>query len=308
MHYSTLIQGYHRGPSLICNIHELISQRKSDVALVSGSGPSLNSVLQSEIFATADLIGTASVVLAEKKPAWIFWESSPLFDLEPEPGYGTLDFTCTDLIFYDRLRDCLLEREIESVLINPFFPSKHISSMYGYLCPLPKAITQMYLDYFFVNESNFARIEQDLRMFSNLKSNSLLNFRCSLVRMISFAFALEYPNIVISGIDPSSSSYWYTEQSANYYAPMSEFVHESLMNKKLMIKNELSGRNCHEGESYGETINMSDSVWYAIPYLIKWAKTNNKIVPNIEYCGNDLKTINAIKAFCSKFVSIKPID
>ena len=308
MHYSEEIRKYNRGPSRICDIQILVQQRNANLAIICGSGPSLNSLLASDISSKGDLMGTSSIILASKKAKWIFWELAPIFGLEPEPTYGTLDFNCTDLIFNDRLRDCLLEREIESVLVNPFFPSKRIISTRGYLSPLPREILQNFPNYYFVNESNFVRMEQDLRRYSSIQNELILNFRCSVIRMISFAVALEYPRIIISGIDPSLPGYWYTDEKANYYSPMTEMMNEVLMNKKEMINGGLSGRKLHEGESYGDTINMCESVWYAMPYIIKWAKTNHRKVPFIEYWGNDLNTMNSIRSFCPNLVTIKRMD
>ena len=92
MHYSELIKGYNRGNARICDIKQLSLGRDNNTAIVCGSGPSLNNVLNSDIAEYCDLLGTASIVLAEKVARWIFWEQSPIFGLEPEPNYGTIDF------------------------------------------------------------------------------------------------------------------------------------------------------------------------------------------------------------------------
>ena len=84
-----------------------------------------------------------------------------------------------------------------------------------------------------MNEGDFFSIEHDLKKYVNEKEDRFLNFRCSIIRMLSFAIRVGYERIIISGIDTSLPGYWYTENEAKYYEPMGEMCKEVLEIKRI---------------------------------------------------------------------------
>jgi hypothetical protein len=104
----------------------------------------------------------------------------------------------------------MLANKPDIVILNPEFPR----DANGYFSIYDQDMHVLPL--YFINESSryvaLTQIKQYLQ--SNSHYNTVLNYRCSIIRMVSLAFLLRYPTIIFSGIDPSMPDYWYTNAHA----------------------------------------------------------------------------------------------
>jgi hypothetical protein len=101
-------------------------------------------------------------------------------------------------------------RNCSVVIPNPQIPSNAFG--YSEIIEHPEVLIPPWI---FINEADDFSIVRGLRGYfmSNLYNAYILNFRASIVRQISLAIGLGYQNIYISGLDPSTIGYWYTDET-----------------------------------------------------------------------------------------------
>ena len=178
-------------------------------------------------------------------------------------------------------------------IVNPQIPSHALDSTTAYLNPLPRNVANAYFpDYFFVNELRSETILTSLRSYKEVFTNCILNFRCSIVREISLAFLLGYQRIIITGLDPSSPAFWYTNQDARLRDGLSDVLLNLLDVRKAMSATSLDGRTRHEGEmQQGQKTNIFDSqsycIWFTLRMLISLYSRNQDYKPEVIYLGSD---------------------
>jgi len=104
----------------------------------------------------------------------------------------------------------MVDNKPNVVVLNPEF----VRDTNGYFSVYHE---DMYaLPLYFINERSRVDALEDLKKYflSNYAYSTVLNYRCSIVRMISLAFILRYPTIMFTGLDPSLPQYWYTDCSS----------------------------------------------------------------------------------------------
>jgi hypothetical protein len=294
---SQLFELMHGANILDITTLDLLSLKKSRLALVCGSGPSLLDFVHTKGgLDQYDVIGTSHTALLDQVHGTLFYE--PIFSGEGiNPNFGDIYLAISEACLQSHIAAAISSLKSKlTILINPQFPSVRTADSFAYLTPLLDISVAYLPPYFFVNESNDARILCDLRRYAQSSHDALLNFRCSMVRALSLCYLLEYEEIILTGLDPSSPNYWYTlPEAKDLFNPKigSHLMHLCALKGELIAAD--ATRTEHEGEYYSSYFGMNFSIWFAIRILDLWAKNRGSRLPTILYYGHDHKSLNYLK-------------
>lgn len=213
MSLQELIASFYVGSKKIDSVTRLTCFKNSEVLYIHGNGPSAFSFCK-HIEGNYDNSGTSAISLSKFPITYYFAE--PHFAVNHE-GYSissSLEIsahTLHALLHYEWTS--AVSQNCSVVIPNPQIPPNSL----GYR-QVVRHSTIMIPPWFMINEADDLSIKEGLREYfqNGDRGRYILNFRGSVIRQISLAFALGYKTIYLSGIDPSSCHYWYTDSATRY--------------------------------------------------------------------------------------------
>lgn len=207
------IASNYRDARCLSSIQELKEHKEEETIYIMGNGPS--AFLIPEYLETKgncyNLSGTSAVVFQSRYTDFYWYE--PHF-LENATGYKlTTSESCSSyglsrIIHHEWTKEAT-DENVKVVIPNPQFPSNG----FGYADVTTHRNT-LVPPWFFINEVNDEEITKGLATWRRApnREDLVLNFRGSVIRQLSNAFALGYKYIYLGGLDPSIDRYWYTEK------------------------------------------------------------------------------------------------
>lgn len=158
-----------------------------------------------------DLSGTSAIVLQSRYPNFYWYE--PHF-LENGEGFklttpASASSYGLGMILHHEWTKEVSDDNVGVVIPNPQFPANGL----GYMDVTVHKKT-LVPPWFFINEISDEEITKGLKEWRRApnREDVVLNFRGSVIRQLSCAFALGYRNIYIGGLDPSVAGYWYSDR------------------------------------------------------------------------------------------------
>ena len=208
-----IISSFYPGAYCLHSILELQRYKKHSSIYIMGNGPSgffIPDSLDAQNI-KFDLSGTSAIVFQKRRVQFYWYE--PHFLINTKGFSLSTPESCASYALSRILNHewtLAASSEAAEVLIaNPQFPP----NQFGY-DEIPAHKTIVVPPWHFINESTDVTITSGLRVWlkSIHRAKAVLNFRGSIIRQISTAFSLDYGSIYIGGLDPSQSSYWYTDK------------------------------------------------------------------------------------------------
>jgi len=234
-----LIAANYKNAYCLSSVQELKRHKSQETIYIMGHGPSAFVIPQEldckEI--NHDLSGTSASVFQSKYTDFYWYE--PHF-LENGEGFKlTTPESCSSYalsrIMHHEWTKEVSDENVGVVIPNPQFPANEL----GYADVTIHKNT-LVPPWFFVNEISDEEISKGLRTWCRApnREDLVLNFRGSVIRQLSTAFALGYKNIYIGGLDPSISGYWYTNREL----------------REMHMKRDILKRNDRICKSYGTSL------------------------------------------------------
>jgi len=205
------VSSFYPDSLIIKSIQDLQCYKKSQQICIAGNGSSAFFYADAMDSANTDfdLSGTSAIALQNRIVQFYFYEPHFLLNGPSHKLSSPESISAYALhrILHHEWTIAASSSRCSVVVPNPQIPS----NPYGYAEVVDHA-NIVIPPWYFVNESTDHLILNGLRDFfaSTLCHTHILNFRGSIIRQLSLAFALGYQHIAISGIDPSLQGFWYT--------------------------------------------------------------------------------------------------
>ena len=265
-----IISKLYPGSAILESIKDLGSYRKSNCICIAGNGPSAFFYADAMDAANIpyDLSGTSAIALQNRLVQFYFYEPHFLLNLashklsSPE---SISAYALHRIVHHEWTIAASSSSRCAVVVLNPQIPS----NPYGYAEAVDNA-NIVIPPWYFVNESSDHQIRNGLRYYfaSHSHRTHILNFRGSIIRQISLAFALGYRHIAISGIDPSTQGFWYTipELRERYLDPMIQ----TRINK-ILSSYEISHKLCDLNSPHEHCLYEYDGTYFQFTKSILFA-------------------------------------
>ena len=299
-----------------CDLREVFKYKSNRSVFVCGNGPSLIRA-NIEKYNNIDYIGTKALIthlVAEK--SFIFYETN-IINNNHLGDFNSKECSQNDYItrmiliqvFMTYIHMLLGKVIPRTIIVNPQIPRNPFEGKYAFFqpFPLPIEINTCFLPYFVINEIDDQSITSGLRQYILMSPHALLNFKCSMVRAISFAYLAGYQEIYISGLDPSSSSYWYLQPNAPYNAQSIQSMNDIFPT----LKNIYELTNLPENDAIKKWkgfYSFNKSIWVSIKVHDALFRRLGKTLPKIKYVGSDPMVLSNInEARLEKRISIEKV-
>jgi hypothetical protein len=214
MNPQQFISSLYKRSECLPSVNHLERFRKQDSIYVMGNGPSAFVIpeMMEARNKPFDVSGTSAAVFQERKLTFYWYE--PHF-LQNAEGFSlSCPESCSSYALA-RILHHEWTQHATSESSDVLIPSPQIpSNSHGY-SEVPTHECILIPPWHFVNEINDIAILQGLKSYfkTDAKNRTILNFRGSVIRQLSTAFALGYKQIYLGGLDPSTKGYWYTDKT-----------------------------------------------------------------------------------------------
>ena len=213
MNPQKFISSLYPSSRILNGIEELKAFKRSESICIMGNGPSAFYFLdqlgpRESIY---DISGTSAASLQNHHVNYYFYE--PHFCINHQGSKlstaESVSHYALHRILHHEWTAAVSVKNCSVVIPNPQIPPNTFG--YSEIIEHPEVLIPPWV---FINEADDFSIIRGLRDYftSNLYEAYILNFRASIVRQISLAIGLGYQNIYISGLDPSTIGYWYTDE------------------------------------------------------------------------------------------------
>lgn len=210
---------YSRGKAL-GSVQELKPFQSSDRILIIGNGPSIrtnDNVRDLLLDKNIDKSGTNAAAMLSSEITYLLFEpyftlnsyEEPFMDPEGIAAYVTMR------VLWAFVVKALNQKRgsVSNIIANPQFPPNEL----GYAESInTRDIYSMSM--YLIRESDDQTLLDDLKGYVHRRQfhrTHILNVRGSVIRQLSLAFALQYEEIHLCGLDPSTRGYWYTDAVHN---------------------------------------------------------------------------------------------
>ena len=282
------------------HIGDLSALKNSSSAYILCQGPSLCSVPVSYAF---DYIGMGLGAFVKVPYRFYFWEPSfvnPFSNWSvAQVILGTNILNLSYAMIYESMYSLLPIRIDECtpslIIANPRFAKDE----YGVTVDLINH-DQACLPLYFIDESSEQNICKSLKIFfqNQFHLKSILNLRCTLIRAVCLALALDYNEIHLTGIDPSVNQYWFESPGSEAILD----INSSTIPSFLSLSNSLSKishvKKSHPSSDSGLGLfTYTYSLCFVLQLMFSYYNTIDKTIPKFLYHGSDPAFLHDISLF-----------